>query len=407
MKILIVNTFYYPNMQGGAEQSVKLLAEELANRGNEVAIYCADSRDGKEENSEYNKVKIYRRTTHKFNLYRFSYEKDKVGKFEKIQQKLICYYNKECVNDFKKICEEFKPEVIHTNTTYGISGAIWKKAQKMGIPTIHTVRDIGLISPVQYGHKANFMIKKIHLLFTKHATSCVTAVTAPSNYTLNTTLEKGCFKNAKIKKCIFNSVKIDYEELKKIIEEKRTRQDKKIKFMYAGRLIYFKGIEHMLKAFENIKNRDCELHICGTGNMQELVENSAKNDSRIKYHGKLNNEDLAKCYKECDVLIVPSYWPEPFGRVLIEGNLYGLPVIAGNCGGMPEIIEQTKAGEIYKPNDADELTKKMYEISNREIIKSYFDNILNNIKKYDIIDQVNRFEEIYMKIIQKLSRRKK
>ena len=49
MRVLIVNTFYYPNMQGGAEQSVKLLAENLLKQGHTVAVYCADAKDGKKQ----------------------------------------------------------------------------------------------------------------------------------------------------------------------------------------------------------------------------------------------------------------------------------------------------------------------------------------------------------------------
>ena len=54
MRVLIVNTFYYPNMQGGAEQSVKLLAENFLKHGNTVAIYCADAKDGKKTVEEIN-----------------------------------------------------------------------------------------------------------------------------------------------------------------------------------------------------------------------------------------------------------------------------------------------------------------------------------------------------------------
>ena len=42
MKILIMNNYYYPNMMGGAEHSIKLLAEQLARTGNEVHILSMD-----------------------------------------------------------------------------------------------------------------------------------------------------------------------------------------------------------------------------------------------------------------------------------------------------------------------------------------------------------------------------
>ena len=58
MRILFVNTFYYPNMEGGAEQSVKLLAEGLAKAGHIVAVYCADSRDGRITEENIHGIKV-------------------------------------------------------------------------------------------------------------------------------------------------------------------------------------------------------------------------------------------------------------------------------------------------------------------------------------------------------------
>lgn len=395
MKILIVNTFYYPNMQGGTEQVVKILAENLVKAGNEVAILCIDSKNDDREVCNYNGVKIFRFKSQKFNLYKFSYDKKNLGKFEKIKQKLICYYNKECIKYFEEVCEIFNPDVVHTHSIYGISKGIWRKSSQLKIPIVHTIHNIDIISPVQYGHKANFIIKLFHKIYMKNITKYVDVVTAPSEYTLNSSLKTGSFKNSKIKKCVYNGVKVNHKEIRDIINQKRLRNDNKIKFMYAGRLIYFKGVEHMINAFKNLKNENCELHICGNGEMQEFVENATKEDKRIIYHGKLNNQELANCYKDCDVLIVPSNWPEPFGMIIIEGNMYGLPVIASNCGGIPEIIQKTKGGLIYSHGNDDELTNKMNEFLNRKVINSFFDDILKNIDIYNVNNQILEFERLY------------
>lgn len=399
MRILINNPFYYPNMKGGAEQSVKLLAEGLVKRGHEVGIYCVDSQTDKMAIEQYNGVKVYRGTANRFHIYRFSYEKNKVGKLEKIQQKLLTWYNKECVADFEKICRDFNPDLVHSNGTYGMSQFVWKKAAQMGIPVVHTIRDIGIVSPVQYGHKANILLKIFHKVKTSYVTGFVSAVTAPSTYTLNRSLEPGYFKNRKISRVIFNSVDIDRNAMINIIEEKRARNTNKIKFMYAGRLVYFKGIEHMIQAFEDVKNTDMELHICGGGEMRAYVEACAKNDPRMIYHGSLNQDQLAKVYDEADVLLVPSYWPEPFGRVLIEGNIHGLPVIAGDCGGMPEIIETVGGGLLYRAGDREELAKAMLLLSDRNTIKGYYDSIIENIDRYDIRHQISAYEELYRQLL--------
>lgn len=398
MRILIVNTFYYPNMQGGAEQSVKLLAENLLSRGREVAVYCADSKDGKKTVENINGVTVYRCTTGKFNLYKYSYKKSSVGALEKITQKLRCYYNPECEKDFERICDTFKPEIIHTNTLYGIPCSVWKIANKRGIAVIHTIRDTAILSPVQHGHKVSPLVVKIHQKYMRNVSEYVDAVTAPSEYTLHTSLDTGAFEKSKVKECVFNSVAIDYDLLRKMIRERRERKTEPVKFMYAGRLIYLKGIRQMIEAFSKISDTNCELHICGIGDMVDYVKEQAEKDSRIIYCGKLSSEELAKKYQECDVLIFPSVWPEPFGRVFIEGNMYGMPVIAGNCGGIPEIHTVTHGGDLCNCDNIADFAELMQRYLKRDYINQFYESIENSIETFDIKRQISSFEDIYDKV---------
>lgn len=398
MKILFVNTFYYPNMQGGTEQVVKRLAEGILKKGHQVAVYVGDAKDSKESVENINDVTVYRRTTGAFNLYRFSYEKEKVGKIEKITQKCRTYYNSKPVQDFKEICNDFKPDVIHTNSLYGIPSTIWKTAKRLGIPVVHTIHDMGIVSAVQYGHKVNPIIEKVHRAYKRHYSKFVSAVTAPSEYALQTSLNTGSFSNAKIKKCVVNSVDVDLSQLNKIVEQKKKRTSKHIKFMYAGRLVPIKGIAHMIEAFETLDYDDCELCICGGGVLQNFVEEKARANPKIKYCGKLSSQELAEKYTECDVLIVPSDCPETFGLVVIEGYKYGMPVIATRRGGIPEIINQTKGGELYQAGNADELIEKMTYFTDRKVYAGYLDSVVNNLDVYSFDKQITAFEEIYSKV---------
>ena len=52
--------------------------------------------------------------------------------------------------------------------------------------------------------------------------------------------------------------------------------------------------------------------------------------------------DSSKFFEMIDVLIVPSLWNEPFGRVVIESILHSKPVIASNVGGIPELLINNK-----------------------------------------------------------------
>lgn len=400
MKILFVSTFYYPNMPGGAEQSIKLLAEGLVQRGNEVAVYTGDSKDGKTFcNEVYNGVKVYRCTTGKFNLYRFSYEKTRVGKIEKIEQKLLTYYNKVSTNDFKRVCNDFKPDVIHSNTLFGLPCTLWKTAYKMGIPVVHTIRDTAITSSVQYGHKVLPIIEKIHQLYMCYYSKFVTGVTAPSEYTLSSSLKIGSFKRAKEKKCIFNSISVDIPLLEKMVIERKNRTSELIKFMYAGRLIDIKGIKTMINALKQTNNPNVELHICGNGELKGFVLEKAEEDRRIVYCGKLNNYELEKKYIECDVLLVPSEWPEPFGRVVIEGNKYGMPVIATSCGGISEIFDVLHGGELYPCGNIEQLAERMNAFCDRKKYFNYYDNIRKGIEIFDIDKQIKSFSSLYSSIM--------
>ena len=130
----------------------------------------------------------------------------------------------------------------------------------------------------------------------------------------------------------------------------------------------------------------------------------SEKNNRIIVHGKLDNAELSRVYDECDVAVVPSIWPEPFGRVVIEANLHALPAIVSDCGGMPEIISNTKAGTVYKNGNNSELVKVMRDYCNREKIKESFENIKNNIEIYSIERQIESFEKVYQILINKVKK---
>lgn len=407
MKILIVNTWYYPNLMGGAEHSVKLLAEGLVKSGNEVAIFCIDNRERGIKKQIINGVTVYRCDAGKYNLYK-AYETN-TNMIYKVFQKNIEIYNPTIKKQYFKVCEDFKPHIIHTNCLSGISLNVWKYNKLMGIQTVHTIRDYWLLSPrsvIEDEKKIN-IIYKIYLKFfqkyCKKQSMLVKYVTAPSKFTLNTLLNNGFFENAKRKLCISNSIEVDLDKLIKIIDEKKRKNSKNIKFIYAGWLSEEKGIQNLIEAFKKIDKKNIELIICGDGRLKKYVQDSSEIDTRIKYLGKLNPEELKQQYIDADVLIIPSIWEEPFGRVVIEGNSHGLPVIASNRGGIPEIINIMKSGIEFDALNIEELSKDIELMSDRERYKLYLDNILNNIEYFDIKKQIENYMKLYLEGINSIT----
>lgn len=399
MKILIVNTFYFPNIMGGTENSVKLLAEGLKERGHEVAIYCIDNLEKGIKKEYINDILIYRGNGGVFDI---KVRLSKNNSFiKKITNKIIELRNYSALNEFEFIIKDFKPDIVHTNNLFGISPLLWTKVKKSNIKIVHTLRDYWILSPtgnLEIEKEKLFFMRamlKIYRYYFRIQSNKVNAVTAPSNFTLNKFLKNEYFSYSNEKKSINNSIDLNINETYKIINEKKQRKNEIINFMFVGGLFKIKGIENLIKAFMSIENDKIRLHICGDGELRGFVEHASHSDKRIIYKGNLSYDDLKEQYINADVLIVPSIWDEPFGRVVIEGNQFGLPVIASNRGGIPEIIKTMESGEIYSSDNIDELRNKIEKFSERKYINLFYDNIEKNIEKYSINYQIDLFLELY------------
>lgn len=398
MKICIINTYYYPDISGGTEISIKKLAEGLAKIGNDVSIICT----GKSNTSEkINNVNIHRIRIN--NLYS-PIEHKQVNKLKKIPYKILDInniFNKKILRDKIKSID---PDIVHINNIYGLSIALWDVLKEFRIPIIHTLRDYYLICP-----KVNLLKNgrvcskptwtcKLYSQYNKRVFAVDTCVTAPSKFTLKLFDDLGYLKETD-KKVIYNAIDFDKKNVEQILNEKMIKNDKKIKFVYLGGLEKHKGIMWLLDSFKEINNEDIELNIAGKGALKQVVLDAAKKDKRIKYHGFLKEEELNKLLYNSDVLIVPSIWYEPFGRVVIDAYKNVMPVIGSDIGGISEIIDNNETGLLVKPNSGKELINAIKYFSDRENILSLLTSCFNKLNEYSIDNQVKKFQSLYSKYL--------
>ena len=97
----------------------------------------------------------------------------------------------------------------------------------------------------------------------------------------------------------------------------------------------------------------------------------AKNDTRIKFTGYIDNDEIYKYYQLADVQVIPTITEEAAGLVAIEGMLSALPIIATNSGGMPEYLNKECAIIVEKGDKlkADLINSMSTLAMNREIRK--------------------------------------
>jgi glycosyltransferase involved in cell wall biosynthesis len=80
------------------------------------------------------------------------------------------------------------------------------------------------------------------------------------------------------------------------------------------------------------------------------VEFAIKGETNVEYLPQ--QEDMSAVYSRTKILLVPSQWDEPFGRVVVEAGFFGIPVIASDRGGLAEAVGS--GGILLKSNDTQE-----------------------------------------------------
>lgn len=400
LKVCLVNSFYEPDVLGGAEVSVKILAEHLNKRGIEVFIICT----GDYDKIEYiNGIKVYRVKSNNICTTK-NYIKNNRGinKISKLLYKSIEINNILNKRKFKKILQEENPNIMHVNNIYGLSSSIWHVAHKMDIKIVQTLRDYFIMCPKSTLIKSDNMkcIKEnlacsIYRNIYIHMSKNIDYITAPSNHTLGEFINTGYFKNIK-SECIYNAIDIDIDKVNKLYEYKINKKRDKIKFVYLGALVRHKGIIELIDAFKNIDSKiNVELHIAGKGELENYIIDICSKSKNIKYHGFLNSSYLEKLLYKMDVLVAPSKWEEPFGRIVLDAYKNAMPVIVSSNGGLKEIVENKSTGIILSDVSESDIRNAISYFTDEKNIVEMLYNAKKMLEKFTIDNQVDRFIKIY------------
>lgn len=96
------------------------------------------------------------------------------------------------------------------------------------------------------------------------------------------------------------------------------------------------------------------------------------------------------------MLLCPSLWEEPFGRVVLDAYKNALPVICSNMGALPELVKNERTGFVVKARDKDMMVKKMnHYVMYPEDILIHAENGVEELQSYTIEHQIELFEKCY------------
>jgi glycosyltransferase involved in cell wall biosynthesis len=127
-------------------------------------------------------------------------------------------------------------------------------------------------------------------------------------------------------------------------------------FVFGGRLTDDKGIEPMVTGWQRSGVWEKQkLRIAGSGPLEQLVRD-ADPKFRIEHLGLVPHPRMLELIAASAVTVVPSLWPEPFGRGVIEAAARGRAALVTRSGGLPELVEDGVTGWV-SDLDADSISE--------------------------------------------------
>lgn len=404
MKVLFISEYYPPQVMGGGEINLAAVAKGLAKIGVEVLVLTSFF-PGLARYEEQDGVKIYRR---------LKTGTTPSGWLSNVQRSLL--FPRSIVTEVEKLAREITFDLIHCTGTSIIAAARLKKLNKPLLATIESYpalcpkgdrlyhgkeeckiacslpkfltcqKDSPEIGKMKnrwylkynvplllfiYGRyrRLHTALRHCHLIsISRYVQGLLKLHQLPSRAVIPNIIEGERFRKENKK---LNSENAKNENSNKN-HNKNERPTRKPRIIYLGALIESKGPQILLEALKGIECR-CDLY--GEGTLrEELLNLITKNNLDAEIHPLVPPEEVPALYAQADLIVFPSLWPEPFGRIALEAQASGVPLIASATGAIPELIIPGQA-LLVEPGNEEELRQAIVTLlvqKGREITRPNF-----------------------------------
>jgi glycosyltransferase involved in cell wall biosynthesis len=403
-RIIICTNAYPPNFIGGAELIAHYQARILKNHGYELVVFSG------ELNNNGTRYSIRKDTFETITIYRVClHDRDYSSDY-------FNFYHPQVEQLFTDLLDKFSPDIVHFHNIIGLSASLPRIAKHRSIKTVLTLHDYwgicfkntllksdntlceeisdcgdckayiadGTFSGVPIRLRRDFILMQLEYVDT---------FISPSSFLAERYIKAGlCADKMRV---IPNG--IDIERFSGI---ERIDCHDRVRFSFAGYLGKHKGVPTIIEALPLIKNKGkFFINLIGDGEdrvvYQNLINKSGLTDT-VKFWGKIDNRRIEDVYRETDVLILPSIWPENQPVSITEAMAARIPVIASRIGGIPELVKDGITGFLFTPGDAVDLAKKMDAcIANPDILVELGKNAFSEIRQYTFENQVSKIIKIY------------
>jgi glycosyltransferase involved in cell wall biosynthesis len=394
MRICLISNLYPPYVHGGAELYVHHIAERLSAQHDISVITTVpfSSKSLVPNKAAGGGGAIYR--FYPLNLYS-TYDYSLKPVLIKPIWHLLDLWNPHAYAFVKALLKQKRPEIVHVHNFKGLSASVFRAANDLGIPVIHTVHDYNLVCP-----KTTLLTRtnatcvnppSLCRLYRRFA-KCIklSAVIVPSDFVLKKLSGFGFFPDVPKTKLPFG-----IEDGEPVAKESNDTFD----ILYVGRLEKHKGIHCLIEAVRELDLHSVRLHVAGEGSERAGLERVARDDERIVIYGFLGPDKLRELYSMADVAVVPSIVDESFGLVIPEYYRNGIPVLGSWAGALPELISDGYNGFLFQPGDVAALATLLRTLSsNSKLLTELSTNARKSASAFDLRVHLRKLEAIYTEV---------
>ena len=223
------------------------------------------------------------------------------------------------------------------------------KAEYWGLAVAAKAADVPL---VLFSH----LDQRILPLMLNRLTRLVRGVIVPSEYLRRRKIERG-LPPARVL-VLPNPIDVDRfvpdYALRERVRSSLGLRDDDVLLGYVGRFEPAKGVATLASALNQSMATDPRLHALWVGHgksEQALREATSTGGSEARHHWMPWLDDVRPAYAAMDMLALPSEGSETFGRVLVEAQAYGVPVLGAQNGGIPEALADGETGLLLRGGD--------------------------------------------------------
>ncbi|MFH1098867.1 MAG: glycosyltransferase [Candidatus Uhrbacteria bacterium] len=404
MRVLLVNKFWYP--KGGSERYAFLLKDLLESHGHEVVPFAMeDERNFSTPRASYfvPHVDFWEATDAVPN------ETSGLTKLRTV------FWNRAAARQLDELLKEWKPDVAHLqNFSHQISPSILPVLKRHGVPIVWTLHDYELLCPnyrmytqgspcercrrhrywntLRYSCMGNCAASAAvaleHSLHAALGVYCknIDVVIAPSQFLASKLAEWGWSGRVEV---IPNFVPIPPtpptpppvpRELGISLRSRRGGKEGTGSALFVGRLMEEKGIEDFVEAARRLPG--IQFEVIGDGPLGKKFQISstkfqtnsksqapnlplpADKFQNVQWLGARSSEETRVRIASAAMVVVPSRWYENAPYVVLEAMAAGVPVVASQIGGLPELVRDGETGLLVPSRDPEALANAIKVLHN-------------------------------------------